>query len=340
MSTTNTINLSARTKVETFKDHDDALPTLLVRRLKKSGEENRVFLDHEDCRYLTENVVKIEDTIDTVASKKDGEESVKIPLTKGWVVEVTKYQDNVYCGIFATYPDGHIRRHCGMNFGMAEWAELHPFLTKTFSTSDDDLDTASPPRAKRPRVDNTDTRGQYTVTKFVKYSWKWVKDGQVLQKASKWFDSDKSCMDNALVNRPDVTGVYVEMESAHAAFLCTKLFVEHMYMFLLEQKIRNQQNDCEACKADYPAQRDHLEGCLMPWDEVVDTHLVNLQLLVTKGDILQLYHKILTYVGRPCHTYLSELDHIANFQFPDDLISKMKQMSIEYYELFETCYAM
>ena len=77
-----------------------------------------------------------------------------------------------------------------------------------------------------------------------------------------------------------------------------------------------------------PGQEEHMEGCLITWEEAVDHYLDEVQTEVTNGDLLHMYHQVLKYLGSSCQTHAGELEEIASFTAPQDLVSKMKQLTI------------
>lgn len=337
MSETATVmNLSKNTRMETKVHPTHGLPVVTVFRQKKSGEESKLFLDNEDCEVLAGNVMKIKETIARVQTMQDGE-SLPIPFGFDLIADVSKYKDNVYCGIFHTYPDGKVMRKGGMNFGMPEWYELSKYLTKTFSSriSGYDDDEADAPSSKRQKLEV----GPYRVTK--QYLWKWTKNGQILKESTKGFYYDKACMDKALVNQPDDSQALIEIHSTDVTFTCDKSFVEEMYLFLLGQEINDLRvQNCEGCEMTCPGQSDHMNGCLLPWDESVEIHLANAQASITKGHLLNLYHKILTYMCRSYQTNADELEYIIKFDPPQNLEYTMQHLVLIYHDLFETAHAM
>ena len=106
MAQTITMKLDRKTLVS--KDHRNGVT---LTRKKNNGDDSSLFMENEGCKKLTDNLLNIAETIDKMWLKQEGE-AMFIPLTNSWVVEVNKFQGQVYSGVF----DGRIMRSCGTNF--------------------------------------------------------------------------------------------------------------------------------------------------------------------------------------------------------------------------------
>ena len=109
MPETSTINLSKNTEVKvTSNAHKDGvtLQSLTINRNKTYGPNSTLLLDKEDCKSLTENLANITQAILTVKEEEEGATSV-ISLINDRVVEVSKYNGQVYCGFFTRGKNNH-----------------------------------------------------------------------------------------------------------------------------------------------------------------------------------------------------------------------------------------
>ena len=337
MSQEATVNLSKNTYVMWVADQLKGGPptsTLAVTREKKNHTMG-FHLAHEECQSLMDNLPQIKTAVVTVGEKENGEKML-IPLNNYWAVEVCKYLDRVYCGIFTMSKDQRINRFGGINFGMMEWSNLVDYLTKTFPPNTGAEDTPRPPKRARSEEGKWGT----TTSVGVKhYWWKWVKEDEVLTETSTWQSSDEACLTSALGNKPDSPQAEVRMESKHVYIMCDDQFVQDLFLFLMEQKIHElRSNDCEGCEMDCPGQRDHMSGCLMEWDEAVNTYMVKANESITGVQMLYLYHQVMKFAGKSCQAASKELEQFANFKAPQDLEVKLKQLNINYHDLLTTCY--
>jgi len=329
------VSLGKNTRVTNSKNPRTGLAGLTLTRVKYNGSETNIFLEYDECESLRANLVHISEVIDTMQTKEEGEAMLTY-LKNSWVAEVSKYQGRLFSGIFMILKDGTINRGCGMNFNLIEWGKLARYVA---ATGDDD--SARP--LKRVRQDS---EGILCETIQVKqYMWKWLyeeRDDRVIVEAETWYLSDEACLDSAMANRPDCRS-RPKMDSRTLMIQCNEAFVEYMYLFLMEQRINECKNqDCEGCELDCPGQRDHMNGCLMKWEDAIVAYMDEAKNSVNIIQMLQLFHRLTTFVGSPCQATATVLKQLASFKPPQDVEDKLNKMPMllgdAYHDVLAACF--
>ena len=331
------LSLNTHVKLTTKTIKGVASPHVVVVRQKSSGPDASLALQNDEWLSLLDNLPKIKEVLNTlVAEEEEDVAGEVIPLSnKSRAVEVAKHRGQLYCGIFYLSKDNKIKRFGGMNFGMSEWSKLGPYLhhlSNYLDVPEEGLDvpggldvTEEGPPPKRRRSDDEDTEHSFRVPR---YTWKWVseKDEQVLEEEepSTWYYSDEACLAKALGRRPTLTAV-LKVAAEKMNIRCNEHLVSGIFLFLLDRKLNAMKNaNCEGCELDCPGQRDHVDGCLMEWDEVLGAYLGEAKASITSLDILRLYHKVLKYLGKSSSCGAKELEVIANFKSSQDLENSLK----------------
>lgn len=330
------MNLSNNTSLSLKPDKG-----LVLTRIRKDDESYKeMFINSVDYAALSGHLTDIAETIDTMLKKAEGEMQM-IPFSESWTVEVNKFKGQVYCGLWA-YKNGQINRRVGMNFNLVEWGKLAQFLSASQR-----LEVPQAPKKKRPNPsedNNDDDRciPDYVLMYVDLYRWKWIHDGQTIREADKWYFSDQVCVESALDNRPHSPGS-VEIDYKTMNIPHDGNFLDNMYLFLLEQKIKDAMvNDCEGCEMDCPGQSDHMNGCLMPWEEGVIKHLKDVKDLVNGKHLLQLYHQMKKFlIRRVSYTKTTLLERMVNYSPPqnlEEMLARFPHQQIIYYDLLTDCY--
>lgn len=308
------IQLSENTSANVDAQKTEA-PCIITRK-KSNGTESRLFLRKEEWQSLVEKLPSITEAVNTV-----GADSIVIPLTiKGRVVEISTYEGWTYCGIFYENKDGSIKRFGGMNFNVKEWSELANYLQQ--QSGDAERPT------KRPRLDDDLRPVTY-------YGWTWLSEKDQSTPSSRLYSSGEACLRDARDNKPRAENSYLKIRTETMNITHDEQLLEAMWLYLAERKVEEMKaNECEGCEFDCPGQRDHMSGCLMLWDEAVETHAAKAE--ITDIDILKLYSSVLKFMGQSAMCSGSELETIANFKTPKDIQTKLKQIPVAslYRDLF------
>lgn len=121
--------------------------------------------------------------------------------------------------------------------------------------------------------------------------------------------------------------------------------MEAMYAWLLRNKInRTASRECRACEEEQPNQMAHMDiGCLMEFDNAVDTYLKASEAEITILDMIKLYSDFLALVGLEMPSCVKDIaisvkNNVDAFQMMKTYIHNGIYYSSILDDLFSQCY--
>ena len=229
----------------------------------------------------------------------------------GQAVEVTKYLDRMYVGIFLFDKDGNRQKGKGMNLFVDEWekcVELVPQIDQ----------------ALRGFPDNW----KYEPTYVPMY--RFCDDTHT---TSRWTFSLMRCYEHCLkqIPKPKPEDIKIQddvMQLPDAEDLLCLTYTKLM------KKVAKSLVHCIGCEVKHPSQKHHLDGCMMEYDSVILLHEQEAREKIQPGDVFKLYKEVRQALNIPIPQEALEEETVD--------VKKMKDVDITvqlpevFEELFDT----